>query len=98
MEIKINKGQIITSVCLAVAGWFALETYVQGQRISALEENREVNSRQDEELIELRKTVRDITVLFLQGPKQQFFSFTWNALINMRIMIKNFSCLLRKSA
>ena len=66
MEIKINKGQIITSVCLAVAGWFALETYVQGQRISALEENREVNTRQDEELIELRKTVRDITVLFFQ--------------------------------
>jgi len=66
MEIKINKGQIITSVCLAVAGWFAVETYSHAQRISALEEDKSIHQRQDMELQEIRKSIQDMTVLFFQ--------------------------------
>mgnify|MGYP006404684647 CR=1 FL=1 len=66
MEIKINKGQVITSVCLAVAGWFAVETYSQAQRISALEEDKSIHQRQDRELQEIRKSIQDMTVLFFQ--------------------------------
>ena len=40
-ESLSNKGQVVLSVCLAVAGWFAVETYSQAQRISALEERIE---------------------------------------------------------
>ena len=66
MEIKTNKTQIITSVCLAVAGWFAMETYSQAQRISALEEDKSIHQRQDAELQEIRKSIQDMTILFFQ--------------------------------
>jgi len=66
MELKFNKSQIITSVGLAVAGWFAMETYSQAQRISALEEDTAIHSRQDAELQEIRKSIQDMTVLFFQ--------------------------------
>jgi hypothetical protein len=70
MEIKINKGQIITSVCLAVAGWFAMETYSQAQRISALEEDKSIHQRQDKELQEIRKSIQDMTILFFQEREE----------------------------
>ena len=70
MEIKINKGQIITSVCLAVAGWFHMETYSQAQRISALEEDKSIHQRQDKELQEIRKSIQDMTILFFQERKE----------------------------
>jgi hypothetical protein len=70
MEIKINKGQIITTICLAVAGWFAMETYSQAQRISALEEDKSIHQRQDTELQEIRKSIQDMTILFFQERKE----------------------------
>jgi hypothetical protein len=66
MEIKINKGQIITTVCLGVAGWFAAETYSQAQRLSALEEDKSIHIRQDNELQEIRESIQDMIVLFFQ--------------------------------
>jgi len=66
MEIKINKGQVITTVCIAVAGWFAAETYSQAQRLSSLEEDKSAHVRQDRELSEIRKSIQDIIVLFFQ--------------------------------
>ena len=66
MEIKINKGQIITTVCLAVAGWFAAETYSQAQRLSALEEDRSIHLRQDSELQEIRGSIQDLIILFFK--------------------------------
>jgi len=71
MEIKINKGQIITSVCLAVAGWFAVETYSHAQRLSALEEDKSIHERQDKELQEIRKSIQDMTVLFFQESEHE---------------------------
>ena len=71
MEIKINKGQIITSVCLAVAGWFAVETYYHAQRFSALEEDKTIHERHDRELQEIRKSIQDMTVLFFQEREQE---------------------------
>jgi len=66
MKSKVNRGQVITSVCLAVAGWFAVETYSHAQRISALEEDKTVHQRQDKELQEIRKSIQDMTILFFQ--------------------------------
>jgi len=66
MEIKINKGQIITTACIAIAGWFAAETYSQAQRLSSLEEDRIIHMRQDSELQEIRESIQDIIVLFFQ--------------------------------
>lgn len=66
MEIHINKGQIITTVCLAVASWFAAETYSQAQRLSALEEDRSIHIRQDNELREIRESIQNLIVLFFQ--------------------------------
>ena len=71
MEIKINKGQIITSVCLAVAGWFAIETYSHAQRLSALEEDKTVHERHDRELQEIRKSIQDMTILFFQEREHE---------------------------
>jgi len=71
VEIKINKGQIITSVCLAVAGWFAVETYSHAQRLSALEEDKSIHVRQDQELHEIRKSIQELTILFFQEKDQE---------------------------
>ena len=70
METKINKGQVVLSVCLAVAGWFAVETYSQAQRISALEEDKSIHERQDQELQEIRKSIQDMTILFFQQREE----------------------------
>jgi hypothetical protein len=75
MELKINKGQVVTSVCLAVAGWFAIETYSHAQRISALEEDKSIHARQDNELQEIRKSIQDITILFFQDEHDQSPAF-----------------------
>ena len=66
MEIRVNKGQIITTVCIAVAGWFAAETYSQAQRLSALEEDRSIHMRQDSELQEIRGSIQDLIILFFK--------------------------------
>lgn len=66
LEIKIDKSKIITTVCLAVAGWFAVETYSQAQRLSALEEDKSIHNRHDDELQEIRESIQDIIVLFFQ--------------------------------
>ena len=62
----MNKTQIVISVCLAIAGWFMVETYSQAQRLSALEEDRSIHMRQDAELQEIRGSIQDIIILFFK--------------------------------
>jgi len=79
MEININKGQIITTVCLAVAGWFTMETYSHAQRLSALEEDKSIHLRQDKELQEIRKSIQDMTILFFQEGEDEIIPSYENA-------------------
>lgn len=54
-----------------MAGWFAVETYSQAQRISALEEDKSIHLRQDKELQEIRKSIQDMTILFFQEREDE---------------------------
>ena len=74
MEIKINKGQIITTCILGAIGWFAVETYNHGQRITALEQKTKSDNRQDTELSDIRESIQDMIVLFFEKENERLRS------------------------